>query len=79
MIIFQIVGMDQIDQMDEIDEIDEIDEMNQIEQRSVVLFLRLKDLSKKVIHHEFVKVLQENVVSYSSVTRFYSAGKLFWA
>jgi hypothetical protein len=23
-------------------------------------------------------VLQENAVSYSSVTRFYSAGKLFW-
>jgi hypothetical protein len=44
-----------------------IDEM---EQRSVVLFLRLKDLSKKAIYQELVAVLQENAVSYSSVTRF---------
>jgi hypothetical protein len=49
-----------------------------MEQRSVALFLRLKGLSKKAIHHELVAVLQENAVSYSSVTRFYSAGKLFW-
>jgi hypothetical protein len=50
-----------------------------MEQRSVVLSLRLKILSKQVIHHELIAVLQENAVSYSSVTRFYSAGKLFWA
>jgi hypothetical protein len=44
--------------------------MYEMEQRSVVIFLRLKILSKKAIHHEFVPVLQENAVSYSSVTRF---------
>jgi transposase len=61
--IFQIVGMDQM------------------EQSNAILFLRLKSLSEKAIHlhHELVAVLQENVVSYSSVTRFYSAGRLFWA
>jgi hypothetical protein len=44
-----------------------------MEQRSVVPFLRLKGLSKKVIHHELVAVLQENAISYShlSVTRFF--------
>jgi hypothetical protein len=50
-----------------------------MEQRSVVIFLRLKSLSKKAIHHDLVAVLQENAVSYSSVTRFYSAERLFWA
>jgi hypothetical protein len=49
--------------------------MDQMGQRSVVLFLRLKGLSKKAIHHERVAVLSENAVSYSSVTRFYSARK----
>jgi hypothetical protein len=44
--------------------------MGQMEQRSVVLFLRFKGLSKNAIHHELVTVLQENAVSYSSVTRF---------
>jgi hypothetical protein len=44
--------------------------MDQMEQRSVDFFLRLKGLSKKVIHHKLVAVFQENVVSYSSVTRF---------
>jgi hypothetical protein len=34
------------------------------------LFLRLKALSIKLIHRELVAVLQENDVSYSSVTRF---------
>jgi hypothetical protein len=34
-----------------------IDEM---EQKSVVLFLRLKDLSKKAIHYKLVAVLQES-------------------
>jgi hypothetical protein len=53
--------------------------MNQIEQMDVFLFLRLKGLSKKVIHDKPVAVLQENSVSYSNVTRFYSAGRLFWA
>jgi hypothetical protein len=38
--------------------------MNQIEQRSVVLFLRLKGLSKKAIHHELVAMLEENAVWY---------------
>jgi hypothetical protein len=41
-----------------------------MEQRSVVLFLRLKGPSKKAIYHEPVAVLEENVVSHSSVTRF---------
>jgi hypothetical protein len=45
--------------------------MDQREQRSVVLFLRLKGLSKQAIHHELVAVLQENAVSYSSATRFF--------
>jgi hypothetical protein len=53
--------------------------MDEIKPRSIVLFLRLKGLSKTAIHHELVALLQENVVSYSSVTRFYSAGRLFWA
>jgi hypothetical protein len=48
-----------------------------MEQGSVVLFLRLKGFSKKAIHHELVAVLQEIIVSYSSVTRFYSAGRPF--
>jgi hypothetical protein len=34
-----------------------------MEQRSIALFLRLKDLSKKAIHHELVAVFQENAVS----------------
>jgi hypothetical protein len=42
--------------------------MDQMEQMSVVPFLQLKGLSKKTIYHEFVVVLQENTVSYSSVT-----------
>jgi hypothetical protein len=37
-----------------------------MEQRSVILFLRLKGLSKKAIHYKLVAVLQENVVSYST-------------
>jgi hypothetical protein len=44
--------------------------MDQMEQRSVVLFLRLKSLSKKAIHHKLVVVLQENTVLCSSVARF---------
>jgi hypothetical protein len=52
--------------------------MDGMEQKNVVLFLRIKGLSKKTIHHELVAVLQENSVSCSSVTRFYSAGRLFW-
>jgi hypothetical protein len=44
--------------------------MHQMEQRNVVLFLRLSDLSKKAIRHGLVVVLQENVVSHSNVTRF---------
>jgi hypothetical protein len=50
-----------------------------MEQKSVVLFLRLKDLSKKVIHHKLVAVLKKNAISYSSMTRFYSARRLSWA
>jgi hypothetical protein len=57
----------------------QIVELDQMEQRSVVLSLPLKGLSKKAIHGELVAVLQENAVSHSSVTRFYSAGKSFWA
>jgi hypothetical protein len=53
--------------------------IDQMKQRSVLLFLRLKDLSKKAIHHEFVAILQENSVSYSSATRFRSARRPFWA
>jgi hypothetical protein len=49
-----------------------------MERRSVVLFLRLKGLSKKAIHHQFVAMLQDNAVSYWSVMRFYSVGRLFW-
>jgi hypothetical protein len=45
--------------------------MDQMEQRNTVPCLRLKVFSNKAIHHEFVAVLQENAVSYSSVTRFY--------
>jgi hypothetical protein len=56
----------------------QIIEMNRMQQRSAVLFLRLKGLSKKAIHHELVAVLQENAVSCSSVTRFLSGGKLCW-
>jgi hypothetical protein len=37
-----------------------------MEKRGIVLFPRLRGLSKKAIHHELVAVLQENVVSYSS-------------
>jgi hypothetical protein len=53
--------------------------MDQMEQKSVVLFLQLKDFFKKAIHHKLVAVLQKNAVSYSSVTRFYSARRLYWA
>jgi hypothetical protein len=41
-----------------------------MEQRSVVLFLRLNGLSKKAIHREPFVVLQKSAVSHSSVTRF---------
>jgi hypothetical protein len=44
--------------------------MHQMEQRSVALFLQVKSLSKKAIHHELVAMLQENALSYSNVTRF---------
>jgi hypothetical protein len=44
--------------------------MGEMGQRSVVLFLQLKGLSKQLIHHELVVVLEENDVSYSDVTRF---------
>jgi hypothetical protein len=44
--------------------------MNHMEQRSVVILLRLKGLSKKTMHYELVAVFQENAVSYSSMTRF---------
>jgi hypothetical protein len=47
-----------------------MDQMDEMEQRSVVFSLRLKGLSKMVIHHELVAVLQENPVAHSSVTRF---------
>jgi hypothetical protein len=52
-----------------------------MEQRSVVLFLRLKGLSRKAIHHELVDVLQKNAVSHSywTVARFSSGGRRFWA
>jgi hypothetical protein len=46
--------------------------MDQMEQRNVVLFLRLKGLSENAIHSELAAVLQENAVSYSNVRRFYS-------
>jgi hypothetical protein len=60
--IFELVGMDEMDEM---------------EQRNIVLFLRLKVLSKKAIHHELVAMLQENAVSHSSVMRFHSAERRF--
>jgi hypothetical protein len=41
--------------------------LDQMGQRSAVLFLRLKGLSKKAIHRELVAMLQKNDVSYSSV------------
>jgi hypothetical protein len=41
-----------------------------MEQKSIVLLLQLKSLSKKAIHYELVAVLQENTISYSIVTRF---------
>jgi hypothetical protein len=44
--------------------------MDQMEQRSIVLFLRLEGLSEKDIDRELVVVLLENAVSYSRVTRF---------
>jgi hypothetical protein len=50
-----------------------------MKQRSVVLFLRLKGLSKKAIHPELVAVVQEDAVSRPSVTIFCSARRLFWA
>jgi hypothetical protein len=43
----------------------EIDQIDQLEQRNVVLFLRLKGLSKKAIQHTLVAVLQENAISQS--------------
>jgi threonyl-tRNA synthetase len=55
----------------------QIVEMDQMEQRSVVRFLRLKGLLTKVIIDELVAMLQENAISYSSVTRFYSAERPF--
>jgi hypothetical protein len=45
--------------------------MDQMEQRSIVLLLQLKDLSKKAIHYELVAMVQANAVSYSNATRFY--------
>jgi hypothetical protein len=47
--------------------------MDQMEQRSAALFLGVKGLLKKPIHHELVAVLLENAASYSSssVARFY--------
>jgi hypothetical protein len=45
--------------------------MDEMEQRNVVLFLRLERLSKKAIDYELVAVLQDNAVSYSSVRKFY--------
>jgi hypothetical protein len=56
-----------------------MDEMDQMEQKSIVLFLRLKGLSEKAIHNERIAVLQENAVSYSSEMRFDSAERLFCA
>jgi transposase len=53
--------------------------MDEMKQRNLVCFMRLKGLSKKAIHHELVAMLLENAVSYSGATRFYSAGRLFWA
>jgi hypothetical protein len=44
--------------------------MDEMEQSGMILFLRLEGRSKRVIHHELVMVLQENVVSHSSVTKF---------
>jgi hypothetical protein len=41
-----------------------------MEQRCVVCFLRLKDLSKKYIHCKLIAVLPDNAVLYSSVMRF---------
>jgi hypothetical protein len=43
--------------------------MNEMGQRSGVLVPRLKGLSKKAIHHDFVGVLKENAASYSNATR----------
>jgi hypothetical protein len=48
----------------------QIARMGQMGQRNVVLFLRLKGLSKTAIHDKLVAVLSENAVSYSSVARF---------
>jgi hypothetical protein len=53
--------------------------IDQMEQKSVGLFVRLKGVSKKAIHHELMAVLSENAVSSSSVTRFYFAGRPFSA
>jgi hypothetical protein len=47
-----------------------------MEQRSAVLVLRLKSLLKKALRDALVAVLQENAVSYSSLRRFYYAGRL---
>jgi hypothetical protein len=43
-----------------------------MEQRSLVLSLRLEGLSKKTIHihHDLVAVVQENTVSYSTLAKF---------
>jgi hypothetical protein len=43
--------------------------MDEMKQRNLVCFMRLKGLSKKVIHHELIAILQENAVSSSNMTR----------
>jgi hypothetical protein len=50
-----------------------------MEQKSVALFVQLKGLSKKAIHHELVAVLQGNATACSSVTLFCSAERPFSA
>jgi hypothetical protein len=39
---------------------------DQMEQKSIVIFLRLKDILKKAIHDELIWMLQENAFSYST-------------
>jgi hypothetical protein len=52
--------------------------MVRMEQRNIVLFLQLKDISTTAIHHELVAILQEHALSHLNATRFYSTGRLFW-
>jgi hypothetical protein len=57
----------------------QIVERDQMEQRMLSFFCDSRAAQKNAIGHGLVAVLQGNTVSYSRVTIFHSAGRLFWA